>query len=873
MKNKTLLFLLLLMLPFVGEAKSKKKKQVPEVKKETAYRKFFKGKKCETRQGLFTLHKMDGKIYFELPVNLLGRDMLLGSTVSEITDNQFANVGEKPFAPQHVIFTRVDSTINLCLVNTDYVSEDARIAERIRISKQPAILARLPIKVYSEDSTAIVVDMTDFLLEDKEQMNPFSPYAIALGQRKVEKEFKKNNSFIGEIKAFEDNVSVRSSLSYLVSLRDKQYYYLYKVPFTAVMTRSFVLLPEREQAMRPRVADPRINIFFQYQSEFTSEPRGMNPLFYANRWRVEPSDEAAYRRGELVEPKKPIVFYVDNAFPESWRKYIKAGVEEWNAAFERIGFKNVVRAVDFPTDDPEFDPDNLKYSCVRYSPSWVANAMGPSWTDPRTGEIVNASVYVYHNLLQLVQNWRFVQTAQADPDVRTITMPEELAGECIRYVIAHEVGHCLGFMHNMSASAAIPVDSLRSPSFTKEHGTTYSIMDYARNNYVAQPGDKERGVKLTPPRLGVYDYFSVKWLYSPLLDAKSSKEEVPVLDRWISEKSGDPVYRYGKQQFMWRIDPSCYEEDLGDDAIQAATYGVKNLKYILGNLNQWLGGEDRDYAFRKQMYNEILYQYLRYMNHVMANIGGIYLYERYDGDQVPGYASVPKEKQKRATRFILQQLKDMAWLDNEELLKGFELRSNISTTLEDRVFKGLMGCLRVVGISAEKAGKDAYTRAEFLNDVTDFVWQPTRQNKSLTNVEKKLQIRLLSHLITTAGIANKTMNGGTLGIASAERMIEIPECIKAQSRATYGVLPEEIMGVFSNRSVEHQAQREMNPAEVMGFGFYVTISDVMEPMDHIYYEKLKQAQSLIRQKASTGNEDTRRHYRLLLYKIGQALNN
>ena len=247
----------------------------------------------------------------------------------------------------------------------------------------------------------------------------------------------------------------------------------------------------------------------------------------------------------MLNPRNRLCFTWDNAFPESWRKYIKAGVEEWNAAFERIGFKNVVRAVDFPTDDPEFDPDNLKYSCVRYSPSWVANAMGPSWTDPRTGEIVNASVYVYHNLLQLVQNWRFVQTAQADPDVRTITMPEELAGECIRYVIAHEVGHCLGFMHNMSASAAIPVDSLRSPSFTKEHGTTYSIMDYARNNYVAQPGDKERGVKLTPPRLGVYDYFSVKWLYSPLLDAKSSKEEVPVLDRWISEKSGDPVYRYG----------------------------------------------------------------------------------------------------------------------------------------------------------------------------------------------------------------------------------------------------------------------------------------------------------------------------------------
>ncbi|MFR5660911.1 MAG: zinc-dependent metalloprotease, partial [Butyricimonas faecihominis] len=244
-----------------------------------------------------------------------------------------------------------------------------------------------------------------------------------------------------------------------------------------------------------------------------------------------------------------------------------------------------------------------------------------------------------------------------------------------------------------------------------------------------------------------------------------------------------------------------------------------------------------------------------------------------DGDQLPGYASVPREKQKRATSFILEQLKDMTWLDDEELLKGFELRSNISTVLEDRVFKGLMGCLRVIGISAGKAGKDAYTRTEFLDDVTDCVWKPTRQNKSLTNLEKKLQIRFLSHLISTAGIANKTMNGGSLGIASAERMIQIPECIKAQSRAAYGLLPEEIMGVFSNREGESQAQRDVRPEEVMGFGFNVSLTDVIEPMDHIYYEKLKQAQTLLKQKANTGNADTQKHYRLLLYKIGKALNN
>ena len=242
-------------------------------------------------------------------------------------------------------------------------------------------------------------------------------------------------------------------------------------------------------------------------------------------------------------------------------------MEEWQKAFEEIGFKNAIVAMDFPTDDPEFDPDNLKYSCVRYSPSLVANAMGPSWTDPRTGEILNASVYLYHNLVKLVQDWRFLQTSPADPDVRKVMFDEETLGACIRYVVAHEVGHCLALMHNMSGSAAIPTDSLRSPSFTRKYGTTYSIMDYARNNYVAQPGDKERGVKLTPPDLGVYDLYAIKWLYTPLLDARSARDEVVTLNRWITEKSGDPVYRYGKQQIFSRFDPSSVEADLGDDAM------------------------------------------------------------------------------------------------------------------------------------------------------------------------------------------------------------------------------------------------------------------------------------------------------------------
>lgn len=484
----------------IWKKKGKKEEKV-EVKKETPYEKFFKGKKCETVKGLIILHKMDNKIYFELPLSLLGKDMLIGSTVTEITNNGFANVGEKPHEPMHVMFTRTDSTINLRQVTCAYMSKDRNLQERIKTSMMPAIIENLAIKAYSPDSTAVVIDMTNFLLSDNEQLNPFSAYApVTWSGAWIEKEFKRNNSQIAKIKAFDDNVSVQSSLTYSVSLRDKRSYYWYKEPFTAVMTRTFLLLPE--EPMRPRLADPRINIFWQGYSEFSNEGNGMKPLYYANRWRLEPKDEAAYRRGELVEPKKPIVFYIDNAFPEMWKPYMKYAVEVWQKAFENIGFKNAIIAKDFPTDDPEFDPDNLKYSCIRYSPSSVANAMGPSWTDPRTGEIINASVYVYHNVIKLVQDWRFLHTAAVDSDVRKVVLDDEIIGDCIRYVVSHEVGHCLALMHNMSASAAIPVDSLRSPSFTQKYGTTYSIMDYARNNYVAQPGDKEKGVRLTPRNLG-----------------------------------------------------------------------------------------------------------------------------------------------------------------------------------------------------------------------------------------------------------------------------------------------------------------------------------------------------------------------------------
>ena len=815
----------------------KKKKEVKEVKKETPYQKLFKGKACETVKGLLTIHKMNGKVYFEIPRNLLGKDMLLGSTISETTNNLFGNVGEKPTEPLCVQFTQTDTVISLRQVNHAYTSELANVTQRIRESMKPAVMYNSGILAYSPDSTAVVVDMTDFFLRDDEQLTPFSAYAPATwGGRWIVKEFKKDNSQLGKIKAFEDNVSVQSSLSYEVNLRNQRYYYIYKLPFTSLMTRSFILLPE--EPMRPRMADPRIGIFYQGVSDFRNGDSGLKHIYYAQRWRLEPSDETAYRMGQLVEPKKPIVFY---------------------------------------------DPDNIKYSCIRYSPSQVENAMGPSWTDPRTGEILNASVYLYHNLIQLVHDWRFLQTSPADPDVRKVIFDEDVLGDCIRYVVSHEVGHCLALMHNMSGSASIPTDSLRSPSFTQKYGTTYSIMDYARNNYIAQPGDKERGVRLTPPRLGLYDYFTIQWLYTPLLDAKSSKDEVPTLSRWISERSGNPIYRYGKQQLSTKLDPSSVEEDLGDDAVKSATYGVKNLKYVLANMGEWVKQDDPDYRFQQNMYNEIIYQYVRYVNHVMFNIGGIYLNERYDGDELPSYSVVPKEKQKRAVDFLLGQIRDLEWLNAPDLQQKLPLMSNISTQLEESIFGALLARRWLVALSAAKDdSKDTYTTREFLMHLQDFAFAATRQGKTLTTQDKKMQMEMIKQILLVTDLGKKGMSGKPLSLTDNCKMVEVPEQVKLMSRERYGILSQEVLGGFSNVETMQPcaeapetdvAQQPLNMAEKQWFGYGVNVNTnlVIEPLDHVYFDMLKRIQTLLKSKVNTGSEDTRQHYRLLLYKIEQAL--
>lgn len=841
--------------------KNKTKADTTKIKKETDYEKLLKNPKKEVK-GMINIYQVKDKLYLEIPFDLMGKDMLLGSTISQISDNNHGVVGSKPFKPMLVEFTRIDSSLQLRRIFKNKIAPlgDENIINALEKNSIGAIFEVFKIKAFSPDKSAAVIDVTDFFLKDIKELSPFA--GAPRGYTRTQS-FKKDRSFIGDFKSFDDNLIIKSHLSYEYTLKREKRTYAKNKAFTAVMTRTLLLLPE--QAVDPRIADPRIGIFVSGKHKLSNAKNRSEAVFYAHKFNLIPSDIIAFNNGELVEPIKPIIFYVDNDFPASWRESVKNAVNDWQQVFEAIGFKNAIKAMDYPTDDDDFDPDNLKYNCIRYSPAPIANAMGPSWVDPRSGEIINASVYVWHNIVKLLNNWMFIQTSPADENVRSINLPESYLKSGLRYVIRHEIGHCLGFMHNMGSSAVIPVDSLRSPTFTQKHGTTYSIMDYARFNYVAQPGDKERGVKLTPPTFGPYDYFLVKWNYSYFPECKNPEEESVLLTAMISEKANDPIYRYGKQQ-GYIFDPSSQSEDLGDDAIKASVYGIKNLKFIMNNLNDWVGAEDKDYSYRQSIWNGIISQYVRYINHIYANVGGIYVNEKYEGDPRPFFESVSRKKQEESLKFLLEEIKNLDWLEQKEVIENMTLTGTPATYLRLKLVDALLASAMKVNLSALKSEEaNPYTSKECMDDIYASVWENTIKSKRLSNAEKDIQKAFVKSIIKGSGLVKDEAKGGSAIAMDYLYGIQLPEFVAEKNRADFGNSGyEEYLNPVNTRM-------DANP--VAGFSFGSTVSFYLRPgLEILHYKVLLNSRSLLQKKIKTCRDaETKIHYQLLLHQIQKTL--
>lgn len=710
--------------------------------------------KAISQKGLFSVHKVDEKWYFEFGDSLLGRDILVVNRISKAPadtrsgffgyagDEINENVIRLEKGPNNKIFLR---NISFSVYSKDSTKPMYKSVQNSNI--QP-IAAAFDVRAFSKDSTGYVIDLTDYINGDNDILYFASFFKSSLRIGSVQSD----KSYISSIRSYPINIEIKTVKTYS-KIGAPTLILGGGIPGTGPagnatfeLNSSLVLLPKIP--MRSRYYDGRVAYITTEYTDFDADPQGVKDISIVTRWRLEPKDEdiEKFKRGELVEPKKPIIFYIDPSTPAKWIPYLIQGVNDWQLAFEKAGFKNAILAKKAPTpaEDSTWSLEDARYSAIVYKPSSIPNARGPHVHDPRSGEILESHIDWYHNVMRVLRNWYMIQAAPSDPRARKVQFDDELMGQLIRFVSSHEVGHTLGLPHNMGSSAATPVEKLRDKAWVEANGHTSSIMDYARFNYVAQPEDNI-GPAGIYPRIGDYDLWAIEWGYKPIFD-KTEEEEKKVLNEWVKSRAGNPRLRFIHPD---GIDPRALTEALGDNAMKASEYGVKNLKWMMPKLQSWLNTEGENYDLLDEIYNEVLNQYSRYIGHVMTNIGGIYT-DNKTSDQ-PGvvYTIVPKALQKEAVSWVQRNLfTTPAWLLDKNILdKTAAPTSDRISSLQDTWLGSMLSTGRMQRlISSSNRDATAYHLDEFISDLRQGIWSELATRKPIDNYRRNLQKAFIERL-------------------------------------------------------------------------------------------------------------------------------
>lgn len=835
--------------------KNKKKETTEEVSK-TDFEKIASESNLVSR-GMFNVYAQDGKYYFEIPVSLLQRDMLVVNKLQRVPfelNDAGVNRGTN-YETQMIRFEWNKEEKKIRVRQSRPLPESPEndaITRSVRDNFISPLIADFKLEACNADSTSVIIQINDIYDGSETSINNVFDN-INLGTSAV-----KDLSRIMSIKAFPNNIVATSELT--TKVREG----MSAVNVTVEVSSSLVLLPEKP--MMGRLDDPKVGYFTKDLLYFSDSQQKTEEKKYITRWRLEPKPEnrEAYLRGELVEPEKPIVFYIENSTPYRWRKYIKQGIEDWQVAFERAGFKNAIIAKELP-DSIAANADDINYSVVTYAASSKANAMGPSILDPRSGEILEADIMWWHNVISMVQEWITVQTGAIDPKARGTKLPDEMMGDAIRFVACHEVGHSLGLRHNMMGSWTFPTDSLRSKSFTdKMNSTASSIMDYARYNYVAQPGD---GVTAVSPHIGPYDIFAIEYGYR-WYGLPTPEAEKDVLYDFLNKHNGR-LYKYSEAQDpRSAVDPRAQNEDLGDDPVRSSELGIANLKRIVPEIIKWTttGEKGQTYEEASRLYYAVITQWNNYLYHVMANIGGIYIENTTVGDGVKTYTYVEKEKQEASLDFLLNEvLCYPRWLFDTEISDyTFLLRKNPTGVIEyapSQILKNTQGYIFWDLLSNDrlmrmlenelKNGKKAFTVVEMMDKMHNSIFATTIKGGTPDVMERNLQKGFLDALITAA--------------AESEG-VKINKQLTATSGNPY--LFHHTPWCSHNEFAIEQAERMGARRELSFYGGQVNrISDAIS----VKRGELLRIKKLLESRRNTSDTAARYHYDDMILRINTAL--